>query len=80
MFQEKDNKLTAEFKFKDFITAFGFMTQVAITAEKMDHHPDWSNSYNKVTVNLTSHDAGNVVTERDRKLAGKIEDIYNKFK
>lgn len=80
MFQEKDNKLTAEFKFKDFITAFGFMSQVALAAEKMDHHPDWSNSYNKVIVNLTSHDAGDVVTERDHKLAKKIEDIYNKFK
>jgi len=80
MWQEKDNKLTAEFKFNNFVTAFGFMSQVALEAEKMDHHPDWSNSYNKVNIALTSHDAGDVVTDRDKKLADKIEKIYNTFK
>jgi len=80
MFKESKDKLKAEFQFKDFTQAFGFMTQVAITAEKMDHHPNWSNVYNKVTIELTSHDAGNVVTEKDKKLAGIIEEIYSTCK
>ena len=79
-FNESDNKLTAEAEFKDFRQAFGFMAQVAISAEKMDHHPTWSNTYNKVMIELTSHDAGNTVTERDHKLAKEIEGIYQQFK
>lgn len=73
--QEKDNQLTKEFEFKDFKEAFAFMTRVAFLAEKADHHPDWKNSYNKVTINLTSHDAGDKVTEKDRKLAKEIDKI-----
>ena len=60
------------FKFKDFIGAFGFMTQVALIAEKMDHHPEWSNVYNKVEVTLTTHSAGGV-TNKDLTLAKAID-------
>lgn len=75
MWQEKDNKLVKTFEFKDFTEAFGFMSKVAIEAEKMDHHPNWSNVWNKVSFELTTHDAGNTVTDRDRKLAGKIDEL-----
>ena len=75
--EEKDNALYREFKFKDFKDAFAFMTKVALVAEKMDHHPTWTNVYNKVEVWLNSHDAGNTVTERDRKLAAQIDLIIN---
>ena len=74
---EEDNKLKKTFEFKDFVEAFGFMSQVAITAEKMDHHPNWSNVYNTVTIELTTHDAGNVVTEKDRKLAEAIDGLIS---
>ncbi|MEM6299472.1 MAG: 4a-hydroxytetrahydrobiopterin dehydratase [Bacteroidota bacterium] len=73
MWTEADNKLSRTFEFKNFIEAFGFMTQVAFLAEKADHHPNWSNVYNKVTIELTTHDAGNTVTEKDRKLAAQID-------
>ena len=76
MWTEQDNKLTQTFEFKTFIDAFAFMTKVALVAEKMDHHPDWSNVYNKVTIALYTHDAGNVVTDKDRKLAQKIDKIH----
>ena len=73
MWKEEDNKLKRAFEFKDFVEAFGFMSQVAILAEKMDHHPNWSNVYNQVHIELTTHDAGNVVTEKDRTLAAAID-------
>jgi 4a-hydroxytetrahydrobiopterin dehydratase len=63
------------FEFKDFAAAFGFMTRVALAAEKMDHHPDWSNSWNKVTVDLATHSAGGI-TRNDFDLAEKIQKIY----
>ena len=75
MWEEKDNALHATFEFKDFIEAFGFMTAVAMLAEKQNHHPEWHNVWNKVTIKLTTHDAGNTVTERDRKLAASITDL-----
>ena len=75
MWQEVDNKLVQEFKFHDFVEAFGFMTRVAILAEKMDHHPTWTNTYNTVTITLTTHDAGNTVTSRDRDLASAIDKL-----
>lgn len=65
-------KLKREFKFPDFVRAFGFMTSAAIEAEKLNHHPEWSNVYNKVTVHLVTHDAEGV-TELDFKLAGKMD-------
>lgn len=75
MWKEADNKLARTFKFKDFVEAFGFMTRVAIVAEKMNHHPNWSNVYNTVTIELTTHDKGNTVTENDRKLAKIIDSV-----
>ncbi|MDQ3394757.1 MAG: 4a-hydroxytetrahydrobiopterin dehydratase [Bacteroidota bacterium] len=75
MWKEEDNMLKNSFEFKDFISAFSFMTKVALLAEKMDHHPNWSNVYNKVEIALTSHDKGNIVTERDRKLAKAIDQL-----
>ena len=75
MWQEEDNKLKRTFEFKNFNEAFGFMTRVALIAEKMDHHPWWSNVYNKVSIELNTHDAGNTVTNRDRKLAEAIDKL-----
>ncbi len=75
---ETDNKLYSSFKFKDFIEAYGFMTQVALVAEKQDHHPTWTNTYNKVEIWLTTHSAGNTVTDKDHKLAEAIDKILNK--
>jgi 4a-hydroxytetrahydrobiopterin dehydratase len=73
MWREEDNKLKRTFQFKDFSEAFAFMTRVAMAAEKMDHHPTWSNVYNRVEIELSTHDAGNVVTDKDRKLAAIID-------
>ena len=70
-----NGNLHRAFEFKDFSAAFGFMTRVAIAAEKMNHHPDWSNSWNKVTVDLCTHSAGGL-TKNDFELAGKIQQIY----
>lgn len=75
MWKEENNSLKKTFKFKDFTAAFGFMTKVALIAEKMDHHPNWSNVYNTVTIELSTHDAGNKVTDLDRKLANAIDAI-----
>ena len=80
MWINEDNKLKSEFTFPDFIGAFGFMTKVAIAAEKMDHHPNWSNVYNKVKIELSTHDAGDVVTEKDHKLAEIIDSLYESTK
>ncbi len=73
MWQEKGDALVAELLFKDFIDAFAFMTIVAELAEAQQHHPEWSNVYNRVSMRLTTHDAGNSITEKDRKLASAIE-------
>jgi 4a-hydroxytetrahydrobiopterin dehydratase len=70
----KDDKLHKEFVFSNFIQAFGFMTQAAIIAESMNHHPEWFNVYKKVIVDLTTHDAGGI-SELDFQLAGKMENI-----
>jgi 4a-hydroxytetrahydrobiopterin dehydratase len=64
--------ISRSFVFADFVGAFGFMTRVALLAEKADHHPDWSNVYNKVEISLSSHDAGGL-TERDARLARVID-------
>ena len=77
MWQEEDNKLKRSLKFKDFKQAMAFMNQVADVAEAMNHHPWWSNVYNKVTIELTTHDAGNIVTEKDRQLARRIDEIFD---
>jgi 4a-hydroxytetrahydrobiopterin dehydratase len=72
-----NGKLHRMFEFQDFAQAFGFMTRVALAAEKMDHHPDWSNSWNKVTVDLSTHSAGGL-TKKDIELAGKMQQIYGR--
>lgn len=77
MWQEQDNKLYRKIIFDDFSEAFGFMTRVAIAAEKMNHHPEWKNVYNTVEIWLSTHDAGNVITEKDRKLAEKIDQLLH---
>jgi 4a-hydroxytetrahydrobiopterin dehydratase len=76
MWQETDNKLYRKFQFKNFSEAFGFMTRVALEAEKMDHHPSWKNVYNTVEVWLFTHSAGDIVTGNDRQLATKIDEIF----
>jgi len=72
---EENHRLKKTFQFKDFVEAFAFMTKVAIIAEKMNHHPNWSNVYNKVSIELSTHDAGNIVTDKDRKLADAIDNL-----
>lgn len=73
MWQETNDTLQRTFKFKDFSEAFAFMTRVALEAEKMGHHPDWTNVYNTVSITLSTHDAGDKVTEKDRQLAATID-------
>lgn len=75
MWEEKNNQLHRQFTFKDFSEAFSFMTRVALAAEKADHHPKWTNEYNKVDIWLCSHDAGNIVTEKDRQLSKTIDQL-----
>jgi 4a-hydroxytetrahydrobiopterin dehydratase len=69
----ENNRLKGTVRFKDFNEAFGFMTRVALVAEKMNHHPTWTNTYNTVSFELSTHDAGDVVTDKDRKLASAID-------
>ncbi len=78
MWTEEDNKLTRSFKFADFREAFLFMTQVAEVAEAQNHHPWWSNVYNEVHIKLSTHDAGDIVTEKDRQLAAAIDLLHQK--
>ena len=75
MWTEKDNSLYRKFEFRNFSEAFAFMARVALVAEKMDHHPSWKNVYNTVEIWLNTHDAGDVVTERDHKLSKKIDGL-----
>ncbi|MBL7860143.1 MAG: 4a-hydroxytetrahydrobiopterin dehydratase [Cyclobacteriaceae bacterium] len=75
MWKEENNRLKRTFQFKNFNEAFGFMTRVALIAEKMDHHPYWTNVYNTVIIELSTHDAGDVVTDKDHKLAKAIDQL-----
>jgi 4a-hydroxytetrahydrobiopterin dehydratase len=75
MWKEENNFLVKDLVFKDFKEAFAFMTKVALLAEKMDHHPIWTNVYNRVNIKLNTHDAGDIVTEKDRKLAAAIDEL-----
>lgn len=77
MWKEENNQLKNSYKFNNFIEAFAFMTKVAMVAEKMNHHPNWSNVYNRVDISLNTHDAGDVVTDKDKKLAEAIDKIFN---
>jgi len=76
MWQEENNTLYKKFVFKNFSEAFAFMTRVAIEAEKMDHHPRWTNVWNSVEIWLNTHSAGNIVTDKDKKLANKIDSLF----
>ncbi len=75
MWTETDNKLYRKFEFANFSEAFAFMTRVAMEAEKMNHHPLWTNVWNSVEIWLSTHDAGDVVTEKDKKLADRIDKL-----
>lgn len=79
MWTEENDQLKRTFKFKDFSEAFAFMTRVALIAEKMNHHPEWKNVYNRVEIILSTHDKGNKVTEKDRELAKKIDVLVPGF-
>jgi 4a-hydroxytetrahydrobiopterin dehydratase len=74
---EQNNSLYRKFEFANFAEAFAFMTKVAAIAEEQDHHPDWSNVWNVVEINLCSHDAGRTVTARDHRLADSINGLVN---
>ncbi len=71
----ENGKLKKTFKFKSFAAALGWMVSVGVEADKMDHHPEWSNVYNKVTVHLVTHDLGNVISSWDVDLAKKMENL-----
>lgn len=73
--KEENNSLYKKFSFKDFSSAFAFMTRVAMVAEKMDHHPKWTNVWNTVEIWLSTHDAGDIITDKDRKLSAKIDGL-----
>ena len=77
-YDEARGAITREFRFADFAQAFAFMTQIALAAEKRDHHPEWSNVYNRVRITLTTHDAGGL-TQRDIDLAGVADQAYARF-
>ena len=75
MWKEADNTLYRKFEFSNFAEAFAFMTRVAIEAEKMNHHPVWKNVWNTVEIWLSTHDAGDTITDKDRRLAQHIDAI-----
>ena len=77
--EERDNSLNRKFEFGDFTEAFAFMTKVAAVAERLDHHPDWSQSWNIVEITLSSHDAGRKVTARDHTLAEQINSVFEEL-
>ncbi len=75
---DKDkSRLTKTFEFNDFIEAWGFMSRVAILAEKHNHHPNWQNVYKTVEIKLNTHDAGNIITEKDQNLASAIDRLVD---
>lgn len=80
MWIEHKDHIAASFQFKDFTEAMSFMMEVAFACEKMNHHPDWANVWNKVDIRLSTHDAGNTVTSKDWELAREIEKIYERRK
>ena len=76
---EENNKLVTEITFEDFSQAWAFLTEVAILAERKNHHPEWTNVWNRVSISLSTHDAGGVITEKDRKMADGISKIYERY-
>ena len=79
LWTENDNRLSTSLAFHDFSQAFAFMMEVAMLAEKHNHHPHWTNVWNRVDIHLNTHDAGGVVTEKDRKLAEGIQIIARRY-
>jgi 4a-hydroxytetrahydrobiopterin dehydratase len=79
MWQERGGKLYREFKFKDFTQAFGFMSQVAEAAAAQNHHPKWTNEYNEVEIWLSTHSAGDKITDKDKALAKAIDAIFENY-
>ena len=77
MWTNINNGLERTFIFDNFIEAFSFMTKVALIAEAQQHHPEWSNIWNTGKIRLSTHDAGNIITEKDKKLAASIDDLFN---
>lgn len=75
-YSSTSDAISRDFKFKNFSEAFGFMTRVALASEKADHHPGWSNTYNKVSITLTTHDAGGL-TQKDIDLAKKMDALLS---
>lgn len=78
MWEQSNNKLYRKFSFRDFSEAFAFMTRVALEAEKMNHHPEWKNTWNTVEVWLSTHDAGDIVTAKDEELSRRIDALVTK--
>lgn len=76
MWIEENNQLKQTFKFKNFVEAFGFMSKVALISEKMNHHPEWRNVYNKVVILLSTHEKDNTITQKDRDLAKAIDELF----
>lgn len=76
---ERNNTLFRKFEFVDFAEAFAFITKVAAVAERLDHHPDWSQSWNVVEITLSSHDKGRTITDRDHNLAMEISRVFDVF-
>ena len=75
MWKQENNTLYKKFEFKNFSEAFAFMTRVAIEAEKVNHHPVWTNVYNKVEIWLSTHDAGDIITSKDHQLATQFDQL-----
>lgn len=79
MWIELEKSLRKSIKFKDFKTAWAFMSEVALVSEQINHHPTWENSYNTVKIELQTHDAANIVTKKDKLLASEIDQILTKY-
>lgn len=79
MWEISNNQLCKTFAFKDFVEAMAFMNRVAIIAEELNHHPEWTNIWNTVSFKLSTHDAGNIVTQKDRELSERIDEIFSAF-
>ncbi len=78
MWKEENNQLHRSFEFRNFVEAFAFMTNVAFVAEKISHHPNWTNVYNKVHIQLCTHDANDIITEKDIQLSKEIDALFDK--
>lgn len=79
MWKESENALERSYEFKDFVAAIAFMVNAAMYIEQLDHHPIWTNVYNKVFVKLQTHDAGDIVTDKDRKLAEVLDQVFDEI-